>query len=140
MNPVPLVFLYSPLPCWGALVLFLYRHDLSRLRHPWRDDWSLRNWWSVLNRLGLIDEGQSPRKPSGKRAMLPYAMCSSVAILVSLSWALGSFPLVWYYLVIVQGVSGMVLAGVTAWYLGPVQEGHMSTRFGIRGPVGGSGI
>ena len=52
MNPAEAVFLYLPVPYWAAFVVLLYRHDLSRLTHPVRDDGSLRNWWSVLTLLG----------------------------------------------------------------------------------------
>jgi hypothetical protein len=37
---------------------------------------------------------------------------------VSLSWTLRIFPLVWYYLIIVQGISGIVLTAATMQYLG----------------------
>ena len=47
MNPAEAVFLYLPLPYLGAFVLLLYKHDLNRLLHPFRDDGSPIKWWSV---------------------------------------------------------------------------------------------
>ena len=46
MNPAEAVFLYLPFPTGSHSCLLLYRHDLSRLPHPVRDDGSPRNWWA----------------------------------------------------------------------------------------------
>jgi hypothetical protein len=116
MNPPEVVFLYLPIPYWAAFALLLYRHDLSRLLHPVRDDGSLRNWWAVLSYLGILDKG--PHRPSRKKEILPYVVCLLVSAGVSLSWTLRVFPLVWYCLIIVQGVSGIVLTAATVQYLG----------------------
>jgi hypothetical protein len=115
MNP-DAGLLYCPAIYWVAFVLLLYRHDLSRLTHPLRDDGSLRNWWVVLNYLGLLDAGTP--KPSIKRELLPYVVYLSISAGVSLSWILRAFPPVWYYLIIVQGISGIVLTAPTMQYLG----------------------
>jgi len=116
MNPVAAVFLYLPFPYWAAFVLLSYRHDLSRLVHPVRDDGSPRNWWSVLHHLGLLDTGT--RRPSKWNEISPLVVYLSISGVVSLSWALGAFPAVWYYLVVVQGLSGMLLTAATMQYLG----------------------
>ena len=50
--------------------------------------------------------------------MLPYAVCLSVSLALSLSWVLRMFPPMWYYLVTVQGVSSIVLTAMTVQYLG----------------------
>ena len=57
------IFLYTPLLSWGIFVLVLYRHDLSRLFHPIRENWSMRNWWDVSNHLGLVDPEKATRRP-----------------------------------------------------------------------------
>jgi hypothetical protein len=116
MNPAAAVFLYLPVPYWAAFVLLSYRHDLSRLVHPVRDDGSLNNWWFVFNHLGLLDAG-TPR-PSKRKETLQQVIYVSISGVVSLSWALRAFPPVWYYLVIVQGVSGIVLTAATMQFLG----------------------
>jgi hypothetical protein len=116
MNLAEAVFLYLPVPYWAAFVLLLYRHDLSRLLRPARDDGSPRNWWSVLGYLGLLDKGG--RRPS-RKGIIPYAIYLSVSLGLSLSWMLRIFPLLWYYLIIVQGTSGIVLTAATMQYLGP---------------------
>ena len=116
MNPAEAVFLYLPVPFWAVFVVLLYRHDLSRLTHPVRDDGSLRNWWSVLTYLGILDAGTN--RPSRKREILPFVIYLSISAGVSLSWTLRLFPLVWYYLIIVQGISGIVLTAATMQYLG----------------------
>jgi|GEM_PF-1398264 hypothetical protein len=116
MNPAEAVFLYLPVPFWAVFVVLLYRHDLSRLTHPVRDDGSLRNWWSVLTYLGILDAGTN--RPSRKREILPFVIYLSISAGVSLSWTLRLFPLVWYYLIIVQGISGIVLTAATMQYIG----------------------
>jgi hypothetical protein len=116
MNPVEGVFLYLPLPYWAAFVLLQYKNDLSRLMHPVRDEGSLRNWWSVLRSLGLLDAG--PPRPSTKNEILPYVICILVSTGLSLSWMLRIFPSLWYYPVVVQGISGIVLTAATMRYLG----------------------
>jgi hypothetical protein len=116
MNPAEVVFLYLPIPYWVAFALLLYRHDLSRLLHPFREDGSLRNWWAVLSKLGILDKGA--RRPSRKKEILPYVVCLLVSAGVSLSWTLRVSPLVWYYFIIVQGISGIVLTAATVQYLG----------------------
>jgi hypothetical protein len=118
MNPAEGVFLYTPIPYFGAFVLLLYRHDLSRLRHPFRDDGSPRTWWAVLNHLGLLTPEQATSIPSRRREFLPYAVFLAVSSLVSLTWTLRAFPLLWYYLVIVQGISGIVLSAVAMRHFG----------------------
>ncbi|MDA4131875.1 MAG: hypothetical protein OK454_01940, partial [Thaumarchaeota archaeon] len=62
MNAIQVILLYLPFPYWGALVLLLYRHGLSRLRHPVRDDGSLGNWCAVLNQLGLLSGSLATRR------------------------------------------------------------------------------
>lgn len=118
MNPAEVIFLYTPIPCFAAFVLLFYRHDLSRLRHPFRDDGTPRTWWVVLNHLGLLTTEQAVRIPSRKREFLPYAVFLSVSLVLSLLWLLRAFPLLWYYLVIVQGVAGIVLSAAAVRYFG----------------------
>jgi hypothetical protein len=116
MNPAEAFFVYLPVPYWVGFTLVLYRHDLSRLTHAVRDDGSLRNWWAVLSYLGLLDAGT--HRPSRKKEILPFVVYLSISAGVSLSWTFRVFPLVWYYLVIVQGISGIVLTAATMKYLG----------------------
>lgn len=118
MNPPEEFFLYLPVPYWAGFTLVLYRHDLSRLFHPFRDDGSSRNWWSVLNHLGLLDPEKATRKPR-RKGCLPYLTYLAVSLVVSLSWVLRVFPPIWYYLIIVQGLSAVVLTAATLQYLGP---------------------
>ena len=117
MGTGELLFLYLPLPYWAASVLLEYRHGLSRMLHPARDSGSLRNWWDVLNHLHLLDPGTA--RPDRKAELLPYAIYLSASMALSLSWVLGIFPLVWYYLALVQALSGLVLTAATIQYLGP---------------------
>ena len=116
MNPAEALILYLPVPYWSAFLLLLYRHDLSRLFHPVRDDGGLRNWWSVLSRVGILDAGV--RRPGRSREILPYAVYLSVSAGVSLSWTLRTFPQHWYFLIVVQGISGIILTAATMQYLG----------------------
>ena len=118
MNPAEAIFLYTPTPYFAALVLLLYRNDLSRLRHPFRDDGTPRTWWLVLNHLGLLTTEQAARVPGRKRESLPYAVFLSVSLVLSLSWLLRTFPLLWYYLVMVQGVAGIALSAAAVRYFG----------------------
>jgi hypothetical protein len=119
MNPAEGIFLYTPIPYFAAFVLLLYRNDLSRLRHLFRDDGTQRTWWVVLNHLGLVTTEQAARIPSRKRESLPYAVFLSASLVLSLSWLLRAFPLLWYCLVIVQGVAGLILSAAAVRYFGP---------------------
>ena len=111
------VFLYTPFPYWGIFVLVLYWHDLSRLLHPFKDDGSLRRWWSVLYHLGLFDKERAPKKP-GRRWILSFLVIVMVSTGTSLGWSLRLFPPLWYCLIIAQGISAIVLTGGTVWCLG----------------------
>jgi hypothetical protein len=117
MNPGAPIFLYTPFPYWGVFVLVLYRHDLSRLFHPFRDDGSPIKWWSVLNHMGLLGTGKAAR-PRSIRGVLPYLALFAVSAVVSLSWTFGLFPPFYCYLIIVQGISAIILAASTIQYLG----------------------
>ena len=117
MNAAEVIFLYLPLPYWAVFLLLLYRHDLSRLFHPFRDDGSPIKWWSVLNRMGLLGTGKATR-PHSIRGVLPYLALFAVSAVVSLSWTFGLFPPFYYYLIIVQGISAIILAASTIQYLG----------------------
>jgi hypothetical protein len=116
MDPAD-VLLYLPFPYWVGSVLVMYRHDLSRLFHPVRDNDSLRNWWYVLGYLGLLGPEDTAR-PSVKREVLPYVAYSVVSAAVSLSWVLRLFPPHWYYLVLTQATSGLILTAAATHYLG----------------------
>jgi hypothetical protein len=118
MNLAEGVFLYTPIPYFAAFVLLLYRHNLSRLRHPFRDEGSPRTWWLVLNHLGLLSSEQTSRMPGRTRQFLPYVTCLGVSSAVSLSWTLRVFPPLWYYLVIDQGIAAIILMAATTQYLG----------------------
>jgi len=97
MNPVEVGLLYLPVFYWCASVLLLYRHDLPRLRHKFRDLGDSRNWWAAH----------------------PYALYLVFAAVISLSWVVPPFPRQWYFLLIVQGTSGLVLTMATVRHLGP---------------------
>jgi hypothetical protein len=118
MNPGAGIFLYLPVPYWAAFVLLLYRHDLSRLFHPFRDDRSERSWWLVLNHLGLLDAAQAAQRPGRIREVLPYFVLLAISIAVSLSWTFRVYPSFYYYLIIVQGISAIILTAATVQYLG----------------------
>ena len=138
MNPAEGVFLYTPIPYFAIFVLLLYRHDLSRLRHPFRDDGSPRTWWVVLNHLSLLTAEQVAHTPSRRRELIPYAGFLSVSLILSLSWALRAFPVVWYSLVIVQGIAGIIIGTAAMRYLGaPPRRPYVDT---LRYPRLGSRI
>jgi hypothetical protein len=118
MNPAEALFLYTPVPCWGAFVALLYRHDLSRLRHVFRDRGGARIWWRVLNQLGLLNSEQTSKMPGRTRQFLPYLVCVVASSVVSLSWILRVLPPLWYYLVIDQGLAAIILTAATMQYLG----------------------
>ena len=118
MNPVADIFLYFPLPYWAVFVILLYRHDLSRLFHPFNDNGSVRNWWNVLGYLNLLSKEQAVRRPGRKGEFLPYILQVIVSVAISLSWVLRLFPPLWYYLIIVQAFSAIVLTAVAMQYLG----------------------
>ena len=118
MNLAEGVSLYTPIPYFATFVLLLYRHNLSRLRHPFRDGGTPRNWWLVLGSLELLSPERASRMPGRRREFLPYVVLVSVSLALSLSWALGVFSPLWYHLVIVQGIAGIVLTAATVRHLG----------------------
>lgn len=137
MNPAEGLFLYTPIPYFATFVLLLYRHDLSRLRRPFKDNGSPRAWWVVLNYLGLLTTEQAGRIPSRRKEFL-YAVFLAVSLFLSVSWALRAFPLLWYYLVIVQGIAGIVLSATAIRYFGsPPRRPYVDT---LRYPRLGSRI
>ncbi len=113
------LFLYSPFPYWAIATFLAYRHDLSRFIHPMRDHGNLKAWWSVCRYLGLIDQIRVP-EPSARRGVIPFVACLLASAVASLSWTLRAFPLVWYYLLLAQAMSGLILFAATFWYLGPL--------------------
>jgi hypothetical protein len=130
------VLLYLPFPYWVGSVLAMYRHGLSRLSHPVRDNGSLRNWWYVLGYLGLLGP-EATSRPSVKKEVLPYVAYSVASAAVSLSWVLRLFPLHWYYLVLIQAISGLILTAATMQFLGspprrPYVDVLRSPRLGSR--------
>jgi len=118
MNPAEVLFLYSPVVYWVAFVMLLYRHDLSMLRHPFKDQGGARSWWLVLDHLNLLSAEQGDRLPNRKRQLIPYVACIAASSMVSVSWILRIFPPTWYYLVITQGIAAIVLTAATMRYLG----------------------
>jgi hypothetical protein len=136
MNLLEAFFLYAPLPYWLIFTLVLNRHDLSRVLHPIRDDGSPRSWWMVLNHLGLFDKGKVPKKPRRNR-LLPLLIVAIASTATSLSWSLRLFPPLWYYLIIAQGISAIILTAATMQYLGvpprrPFVDALMYPRLGSR--------
>jgi len=116
MNPASDIFLYTPFPYCLIFILVLYRHDLSGLSHPVRDDGSPRNWWMVLNHLGLFEKEKVPKKPG--RGLLPLLIVAIASTTTSLIWSLRLLPPLWYSLIIAQGISAIILTAATMQYLG----------------------
>ncbi|MDG7006654.1 MAG: hypothetical protein JRN06_00250 [Nitrososphaerota archaeon] len=119
MNSAEVLVLYLPVAYWGAFILLLYRHDLSRLLNPFRDQNGLRGWWSVLLSLGLLSPEQAALKPGGRGQALPYAAYLIVGGGLSLAWIIPAFPHDWYYLLGIQAASGVVFVMATVKHLGP---------------------
>ncbi len=95
----------------------MYRHDLSRLAHPVRDNGNLRNWRYVLGYLGLLGPEDTARSRV-KKEVLPYVAYPVASAAVSLLWVLRLFPPHWYFLVLTQAISGLILTAATMQYLG----------------------
>ena len=118
MNAGSVILLYTPLPYWIAFVLVLYRHDLSRLFHPFRDDGSPIKWWSILNHLRLLDTAHISHRPRNIRGVLPHFVLFAIATAVSVSWTFQLFPPFYYYLIVTQCISAIVFTASTMQYLG----------------------
>jgi hypothetical protein len=118
MNSAEVEFLYLPVFYWGAFVLWLYRHDLSRLFRPFTDKSGPSRAWSVLLDVGLLTPRQAASKPTEEKHYLPYSAYMGLATGLSLSWVLPWFPRPWYYLVAIQAASGLVLTMATVRLLG----------------------
>jgi hypothetical protein len=67
--------------------------------------------------MGLLGTGKAAR-PRSIRGVLPYLALFAVSAVVSLSWTFRLFPPSYYYLIIVQGISAIILAASTIQYLG----------------------
>lgn len=138
MNPIEGLLLYFPVVYWTAFVLLLYRHDLSRLRHPFKDQGGASNWWLVLNHLKLLSAGQEKRMPNRRKQFIPYITCIAASSVISLSWVLRIFPPLWYYLIITQGIAAIILTAAAMQYLGtPPRKPYVDT---LRYPRLGSRI
>jgi hypothetical protein len=119
MNPIVTVFLYLPFPYWAAFVLFLYGRDLSRLRHPVRDDGSTGNWWAVLNQLGLLNDHHMTQRRRSNRGLAVYLAVPSASFGLSVACTLHLLPSAGYFLVLIQAVAGIVMTAVTVRHVGP---------------------
>jgi hypothetical protein len=119
MNPVGTVFLYLPFPYWAASVLFLYGRDLSRLRHPVRDDGSTGNWWAVLNQLGLLSDHHLTRRRHSSGGLALYLAVPSASFGLSEACTLLLAPSAWYFLVLIQAAAGIVMTAMTVRSVGP---------------------
>ena len=118
MNPLEAVFLYLPFPYWAAFVLFLYGRDLSRLRHPVRDDGSIGNWCAVLNQLGLLDDHHATRKGHSSGGLGLYLAVPSASFGLSAACTIHLLPSTWYLLVLIQAAGGIVMTAVTVRHVG----------------------
>ena len=118
MNPIGTVFLYLPFPYWVAFVLILYGRDLSRLRHPVRDDGSTGNWWAVLNQLGLLDDYHATRKGRSNGGLGLYLAVPSASFGLSVACTLHYLPSPWYLPVLIQAAAGIVMTAVTVRHVG----------------------
>jgi hypothetical protein len=123
MNAIQLILLYFPFPYWGAFVLLLYRHGLSRLRHPVRDDGSLGNWWAVLNQLGLLNGRLATRRRRRHRSLAFYLAVPSASFgLAMASTTFHLIPSAWYFLVLIQASGGVILTVATVRRVGPLPQ------------------
>lgn len=123
MNTIQVVLLYFPFPYWAALVLLLYRHGLSRLRHPVREDGSLGNWWAVLNQLGLLNGRLATRRRRSRRGLAFYLAVPSASITLAIaSTTFHLLPSAWYFLVLIQAAAGVILTVATVRRVGPLPQ------------------
>lgn len=117
MNVLIWLFVYTPFPWLGILYIAAYRHEPSRVVRPFRDSSNLAAWWSVCTYLGLIPE-DAPR-PTTRRWVVPYFIAVTAAAAVSLLWMVRFVPLVWYYIMILQVASALILFFVLVRRIGP---------------------
>ena len=100
-------FLYTPVTWLALMYVAAYRHDLFRVVRPFRDHGDLRTWWSASVFLELIP-AEAPEPPRRIwRAGSIVALI--VAVVVSLLWLAPIVSWVWYYLVLLQIVSALIL-------------------------------
>ncbi len=109
--------LHSPLPFLLLLYFFYYRHDLGRIRWPFRENKSKETWWHVCSYLGLIPpDVPKPGRVEGKKS---YIISISVSALVSLLWLFRPFNGSVLSLLLIQEISSIILfVGVVARFLG----------------------
>lgn len=123
MNVIQVILLYFPFPYWGAFVLLLYRHGLSRLRHPVRDDGSLGNWWAVLNQLGLLSGRLATRRRRSRGSLAFYLAVPSASFALAVaSTTFHLIPSAWYLLVLIQAAAGIILTAATVRRVGPLPQ------------------
>ena len=107
ISPVSFLLLYTPLPWLLLMHIAAYRHDLARVARPIRDRGGLRAWWSVCVLLKLIPaETQEPPRRLWRE---PALLAVIAAGLVSVFWLLPFFPQPWYYQLLLQVGSALIL-------------------------------
>jgi len=111
------LFLYTPLPWLAVMYIVAYRHELARLAKPFKDRTGLNEWWSVCAHLGLI-KAEAVRR--SERAVRSGSLFTVLAIVgLDLIPALVHPPLEWYFLMILQGASSLVLFLILMNRIGP---------------------
>jgi hypothetical protein len=107
ISPFSFLLLYTPLPWLVLMYVAAYRHDLARVARPLRDGDGLRAWWPVCVQLRLVS-AETPR-PQRRTWREPVILATIAAILVSAFWLVPFFPQPWYYQLLLQVISALIL-------------------------------
>jgi hypothetical protein len=129
------LFVYTPFPWIATLCIFLYRHDLSRLFHPFKDRCSIRDFKFVFQNLEIpFKESSSLVRVGGKSRAAVWVM----HIRANISERFPSAELYALVLIVVAGsslLSNLIIApmlfGGESSFLNPKFDGLVSAGFQI---------
>lgn len=117
IDAITSLFLYTPIPYFLLIYFMVYRHDLGRALHPFRDHDTLRDWQLVFKRLGVVPK-DTPIQAYGTD-LIKLAPVAVIALFLWWAGPLLSFG-VWYQAIALQVFSAMMFFSAAAHLLGPL--------------------
>ncbi|MDG6989475.1 MAG: hypothetical protein JRN21_09210 [Nitrososphaerota archaeon] len=135
VNALVELFLNTPAPYLLMFYVIVYRHDLGRYHHPFRDHDTPRDWVLVFRKIGVVPKDQ-PAQAYGTDALKIFP----VVFLGLFIWWLGPFLAfgVWYQAIVAQLLSAIVLMSAITRSLGP--SANIARRDHMRYPRLGSRV
>jgi hypothetical protein len=110
------IFLYTPILYFLLIYFQMYRHDLGRFAHPFRDHDTRRDWVLVFKKLGVVPS--TTPVPGYGEDIARLVPVVALGAGLSLAGPFLSFG-VWYQAIMIQVISAFVLFTAISQLLGP---------------------